>query len=277
MRSVHLAILMLAASLTAHADFSYTMTQKSAPGGDHVSKHYLKGQKMKEEHATTSTIMDFEAQTLTTVDNAAKTYKVVKFSDLANRVADADVQADVKTTGQKKTINGFEASQVVMTLKTDTPQARQSGFNALLEVEIWVSPDVPGSQELTAFYKKNAAQWPMVASAGGDQSLQKAMAKLQQRLAELDGAVVIEVIRLKSGVVGSSAQMEKMAEARAQLEAMAKQGGAQAAAAQQALARMGGPGSGLLFETTMEAGNFSGSEIPDSVFAIPAGYQKSEK
>jgi hypothetical protein len=70
-----------------------------------------------------------------------------------------------------------------------------------------------------------------------------------------------------------------MAQARAQMEAMIKQGGPQAAAAQQALARMGGaaPGGGALFEITMESSGFSASGIPDSVFAIPAGFQKVER
>ena len=70
-----------------------------------------------------------------------------------------------------------------------------------------------------------------------------------------------------------------MAQARAQMEAIIKQGGPGAAAAQQALARMGGAasGGGSLFEITMESGDFSTSRIPDSVFAIPAGYQKSDR
>ena len=67
-----------------------------------------------------------------------------------------------------------------------------------------------------------------------------------------------------------------MARAQAQLEAMRKQGGAQAQAAEQALARMGmtGRGGGSLFEITMESTGFSTAPVPDSVFAIPAGYQK---
>ena len=69
-----------------------------------------------------------------------------------------------------------------------------------------------------------------------------------------------------------------MAQMRAQMEAMAKQGGPQAAAAQQALARMGAAsGGGSLFEITMESSDFSTGSIPDSVFAIPAGFQKVER
>jgi hypothetical protein len=71
-----------------------------------------------------------------------------------------------------------------------------------------------------------------------------------------------------------------MAQARARLEELAKQPGPAGDQAKQALARMGGApsggGAGGL-DITMEAGSFSSSSIPDSVFAIPAGYQKSEK
>jgi hypothetical protein len=279
MKSTRIPLLMLAAALIARADFSFTMTQKS--GGDQVSKHYLKGQKMKVDRGTKTTIMDFEAQTLTSIDNAAKTYTVTKFSDVANAGSAVDVKADVKNTGQKKTINGFNASQVIMTMDVDMPQAQQAGMKPRMEIEIWVSPDVPGREELTAFYRKNAAHFPMAAlGAGNNPGVQKAMAKLQQQMAELDGVPVMEVIRMKSGAGAgpSAAQTQQMAQARARLEAMAQQGGPAAAAAQQALARMGGgSGSGSLFETTMEAGNFSASAIPEATFAIPAGYQKSEK
>jgi hypothetical protein len=71
-----------------------------------------------------------------------------------------------------------------------------------------------------------------------------------------------------------------MAQARARLEEMQKQGGPQAQAAAQALARMGaapGGGGGSGFEINMESSNFSTASIPDSIFAIPAGYQQSEK
>ena len=74
-----------------------------------------------------------------------------------------------------------------------------------------------------------------------------------------------------------------MKDAMARLQAMQAQGGPAAAAAQQALARMGavtggaassGAGSGSLMEMTMESSDFSTGSIPDSTFAIPAGYQK---
>ena len=74
---------------------------------------------------------------------------------------------------------------------------------------------------------------------------------------------------------GNEQMNAQMAQARARIEEMKKQGGQQAAMADQMLARMGGMGGGggALFEMTMESSGFSTSSIPDSVFAIPADYK----
>ena len=52
--------------------------------------------------------------------------------------------------------------------------------------------------------------------------------------------------------------------------------GPQAAAAENSPVRTEArrPGSGALFEITMESSGFSTSAIPDSVFGIPAGYRQ---
>jgi predicted phage gp36 major capsid-like protein len=54
---------------------------------------------------------------------------------------------------------------------------------------------------------------------------------------------------------------------------MQKQGGPQAAAMAQAMARITGGG----MEITSESSGFSAAPVPDSVFAIPAGYQQAAK
>ncbi|HTX35053.1 MAG TPA: hypothetical protein VME43_08525 [Bryobacteraceae bacterium] len=276
MKSACVAVLFLAASPAARADFSFTMTQKSGPGNGMVVKHAIKGQKEVEDRGRVTTVMDFDAQTLTTIDHNAKTYKVVRFSDLGNNPRAGEVQADVQNTGRKKTINGFEATELLMTVQLDAARGSQPGFKGQMEVELWMSKDVPGSQELRAFYRRNAAHWP-VGGSDGSASMQKAMAKLQQQFAELDAVPVLEVIRMKSGA-GASPYGSQMDQARARLEALAKGGGPNAAGAQQALDRLNAmSGGGSLFDVTMESGNFSSAPVPDSLFAIPAGYRKVDK
>jgi hypothetical protein len=189
-----------------------------------------------------------------------------------------DVQVDVKETGQKKVINGFNSSQVVMTMDMDMSQQRP-GMKMQMNMELWISPDVPGGQEMRAFYEKNADKFPWSAMMqGGNPSMAKAMADLQRKMAQLHGVPVSQTIRIKpSGSSAQSAQMQQgMEQARARLEEMAKQGGAQGQAAQQALARMGAAsGGGAMMEMTMESSDFSTASIPESTFSVPADYKQA--
>jgi hypothetical protein len=237
-------LLAVTLAVAARADFSYTSTRKGSATGQtgEVTKHYLKGQKMMMDMGKSIMLMDFDEQTITTIHTDQKTYSVSKFADLGQTLQQtgAEITADVKETGQHKNINGFDASEVVMTIQMETAQSQKAGMKMQLEM---------------------------------------AMVDIQRKMAGLNGVPVLQIVKMKSGGnEAQAAQMQQgMAQARARLEEMQKQGGPQAAAAAQALARMGAASGGSLFETTMESGNFSTSAIPDTVFAIPAGFKKVDK
>jgi len=307
-RSATLFTVVLAASLTASADFSYTTTQKMTGGSmaamagtnaDRTSKIYFKGQKMMTSTGDIGLIMDFGAQTITTINNAQKTYSVKKFGDMAGAAGNTDVTFDVKEAGQKKVINGFNATETIVTMNMDMDMGRGGPpMKMQMEMDLWISSDVPGAGDMRAFYQKNLANFPWAAMAGGNGNpgMQKAIAQMERKMAELNGVAVARVIRVKSaGGAGApqAAQMPQMTPqqqaqmqaAMAKLQQMQSQGGPQAAAAQQAMSRMGGmadgaPGSasgaGSMFEMTIDASGFSNASVPDSVFAIPAGYKQTE-
>ena len=254
MKTVTLLVVTLCSSAAAYADFSYTTTRKAqgptAAAAPSSTKYYYKGQKMMTDSDATAMIMDFESQTVTTVHKTQKTWSVTKFSDVGQVVKQADIDAkmDVKETGQKKMINGFNATQVIMTMEMDSPQMSQAGMKMQMEVDTWLSSDVPGAQELKAFHQKNARNMPWAAMTGNAAGMQKAVADIQRKMANIGGVPLLQVVKVKSAGGGAqAAQMQAgMAQARAQMEAMVKQGGPQAAAAQQALARMGGGASGRI-------------------------------
>jgi hypothetical protein len=132
------------------------------------SKHYFKGRMMKTETGDTSTIIDFDAQTLTTINNRLKTVTVRSLSDIGAAAGHngASVQIDVKETGQQKTINGYNAKELIMTMDVDVRQARQMG-KMRMEMDLWLSTDVPGIGELKSFYQKNMERFPWAALSGG--------------------------------------------------------------------------------------------------------------
>src|SRR5258708_306386 len=300
MKTVSLVVLTLAAGLTARADFSYSTTMKMSGGmmsgmggmNDRATQHFFKGNKMKMDIGDTAIILDFECQTMTNIDNKKKTYTVMSFNDLGSmteglKKSGAEITVDVKETGQRKTINGYNANEVIMSMDIDNPQARQAGMKMRMEMDMWISPDVHGAGELREFYQRNAARFPWGAMGGGGgrggQGMQNGMAELQRKMAAMNGVPVLQVVRMKSA--GNEAQMAQaqqgMAKACAQFEEMKAKGGQQAAMADQMMARMncksGGGGSGALFEATTESSGFSTNAIPASTFAIPAEYKQVDR
>ena len=289
----------------AQADFSYTQTRKMTGGvmagmaggmAPQASKISMKGQKMKTADANTATILDLEAQTITTINNAQKTYTVQSLVQTAASAGDLDVKADLKETGQKKTVNGFNADETIMTMDVDAPQMGKMQ----MEIDMWLSKEVPGMQEMRSFYTKNGDKLPWRALAGGgNPGMASAIAQLQKKMATMNAVPVQQIIRMKApdGMAGGrgapalsasqASQMQSgMEQARKQLEAMVAQGGMAATIAKKQLDRMGpAPGvnngaggsasSNWLFEMTLDSTEFSSADIPDATFAIPAGFQKN--
>jgi|ERR1035438_116740 hypothetical protein len=290
MKTATILAIMLCATATAYADFSYTVAQKTqgspAAAGPSSTRVLYKGQKMMMDRGAEATVVDFDAQTITTLNKTQKTWSVRKFSELGQGLKQVDTDAkiidakmDVKETGQTKMINGFNASEMVMTMEADSPQMSQAGMKMQMEIDIWRSLDVPGAQEMKAFYRRNGPNFPWAAmGSSGAQGMQKAMADMQRKMADAGGVTLLQTIRTKSAGPGADAQAAQMQKARAQMEAMIQQGGPGADAARQALARMPAAGAGgSLFEVTMESSDFSTAGIPDSAFAIPAGFQKVDR
>jgi hypothetical protein len=303
-KTVSLISMALLLQVAANADFSYSQTRKNtggmmasaAAGGPQSSKIALKGHKMRTETGAMVTIIDQDALTITTIHNDLKTYSIKPFSDVAAREADVTAKIDVKDTGQTREVNGYLAHELVMTMEVDSPQTARMG-KMQMEIQMWLSSDVPGVKELGEFYQQNGGKQPWGAMAGhGNPALASAMAEIQKKIASMKGVQVQQVVKVKAPAGAmparpagpSAAQMQQMQagmeKARAQLEAMAASGGPAAAIAKQQLAKMGpapgavaggGAASGSLIEMTIDSSDFSTAAIPDSAFAVPAGYQKN--
>jgi hypothetical protein len=224
-------------------------------------------------------VMDLDAQTMTTINRTMKTYTVQAFAEMANRTraAGTSMNIDVRKTGERKTIGGFNAEEVVLSMAGSAAAAGRQGAAMQMQIEmhIWISADVPGYAELRAFHEKYADRMPWAALAQGNPS----MADAQRKLASMHGVPVLETIKAQAPGGGQAPQMnDQMAKLRAQMEEMKKQGGQQAAMADQIMARMGAASAqGSGFDSTIESSGFSTGPVPDSVFGIPAGFRKAER
>ena len=227
----------LLATFAAHADFSYTQTTKATKGQQQVAKVYFKGSKTASEQGNTISIVDFAAQTITVIDKAGKSYNSKKFSEvIPAHAGNVNPNLDVKETGASQTINGLHCTELVLTTTMDAPSPAPPGTKMRIEVDQWISSAVSGWQNLRSFFQANSTS--VAAIAAGSSGLPKVMAELQKRLASMNGVPVRQTTRVLP----------------LQQDPLSK-----------------GP---VPYESITENSNFSAAAVPDSVFAIPPGFNK---
>jgi hypothetical protein len=89
------------------------------------------------------------------------------FGDLNAGPTGPNVTVDSKETGQSKTINGFDAKELMVTMQLDAGQGRGMAMKMDVETDMRASSAVPGAGEVRAFYLRNASKFPWTAMGGG--------------------------------------------------------------------------------------------------------------
>src|SRR5579864_6444609 len=103
-------VLLTILAVAARADFSYVMTPQGGGPASAGTKYYFKGQKMAIVLGQHTTVLDFDTLTATGIDADSRSYNVTKFTDFPQmKNGNEDVKLEVKETGEKKMVNGFNA------------------------------------------------------------------------------------------------------------------------------------------------------------------------
>jgi hypothetical protein len=317
----------------ARADFQYQSTSKMTGGSllqimrfvpgtgaikePQVSTVAVAGNRMVRKSKHLSEIIDLDKRTITTVNFDKRTYSEMTFEQMKQMLDDASKQmaqkqpdgqkvdigldADIKDTGQSKTVNGMEAHEVVMTMNmtaTD-PQSGQSGAMKMVS-DMWLSKDVPGAAEAREFYMKMAKELDWAPTGMGAMmnrpDIAKAMAKMMAEGGKMDGTPVQQIVRI--GAEGAdlansqSASQQTSAPRPSVGDALsgalgAKLGGLggfgkkkkQEAPAEGQAAESSGnaQAGGSLMEMTIDNTGFSTSSVDASLFAVPGDFKKVEE
>jgi hypothetical protein len=275
MKITHFLILALAWSFTARADFRYTTTthdpQAAAlrPGTDpQVTRYYFKGSRVLSESGDIARIVDLNAQTATVINKAARTYTVHKLSETPPpEIAAMGLhrQIGMKETGEQKTINGYACRQIIVTLSLDAPSPASRGTGIRIEMDVWVSSDVPGWKNMRAFEQNNGNYFFV-------QTTRENVITEFLKLSGMNGFPV-QTIMHGGGTGLTATQITQM---RAPLEKAIEAGGQRPEAAKQALDRMSGGANGEAgIEIAQVYSDFSDADLSDVLFDIPAGFTKT--
>jgi hypothetical protein len=141
----------------------------------------VKGDRKATLREDSGQIVDLTEEKVYDLDLKKKSYKVTTFAELRRRweedqkraqeqasrearstkdqpaerdpnAKEMEVDFDVKNTGQKKTINGFETSEAVMTITVrEKGKTLEQGGGMVLTSDMWLAPAVPQLKEIADF------------------------------------------------------------------------------------------------------------------------------
>jgi hypothetical protein len=199
----------------------------------------VKGDRKATLNDMTGQIIDLAEEKIYDLDIKKKTFKVTTFAQLRQRIEDAktkaeenakkeqakepaqaqpaqpaenniEIDVDVKSTGQKKTINGFDTHEVVLTITMrQKGQTLEQGGGMVLTADSWLAPRIAAMKEIADFDVRYAQKvfGPMVAGASAEDMaaaaalyplMAPALARMRTEGTKMDGTPISTVLTLDS-------------------------------------------------------------------------------
>jgi hypothetical protein len=191
---------------------------------------------------------------------------------------EAKFKLDVKKSGQKKKIGGYDCDEFVITMVSEGKDA-MSGEAQEFEVQthLWISPDVKGYDQIENFQRKMAEKmgWEGMYAPGLTQALTQygmETEELTKKLKEIKGFPMLTVIKVKTAgeeTTEGEAEKEKSEQKEAMEKAM-KMLGKKMKEAEEPEEK------GVLYTMTTEVTDIQVKEVADSEFELPEGLKKQE-
>jgi hypothetical protein len=211
-----------------------------------VSSNAVKGNRKATLNDSTGRIVDLGEEKVYDLDIKKKEYQVTTFEELRRKLREAQEQAakqakeapkeageptqpsgsqkevevdfDVKETGQTKSIGGYDARQVIMTITVrEKGKTLDESGGLVLTSDSWLGPDIPALRELAEFemrYWKAIA--PETAGVSAEQMaaaiamypmIKQAMDRLNREKVNLKGTPLATTMTFEG--VKSKAQVEE--------------------------------------------------------------------
>jgi hypothetical protein len=209
----------------------------------------VKGDRMATTNEATGQIVDVAEEKVYDLDMKRKTYKVTTFDELRRRMEEArkkaeedarkaeekerktepapsqpdknakevDVDFNVKETGQKKTINGFDTREVVMTIAVrEKGKTLDESGGLVLTSDMWMAPRIAAMKEIADFHVRymRKLQGPVVVGASAEDMaaamalypmMKDAIARMNAENVKLDGTAIQTTVTMEA--VKSAEQM----------------------------------------------------------------------
>lgn len=279
----------------------------------------VKGDRKVTSGENTAQIVDLGEEKVYDLDLRKKSYKVTTFAELRRRMEEAQKKAeenaskesgkgeaepqqkgkevqfdvDVKNTGEKKTINGFDTRQVIttITMHEKGKKIEESG-GMIVTMDSWLGPKIAAMKEIPEFERRYAEKLygPMVVGASAEQMaaaaamypmLKDAMGRMRVEGEKLDGTPIQQTVTMDS--VKSPEQMaeqNKQSEEDTSIKPSGGIGGMLGGLARKAAKKKTegneGPKARTTFMTMSNEVLKVATDVTAAELAVPAGFKENK-
>jgi hypothetical protein len=201
----------------------------------------VKGDRKATLDGETGQIIDLNEEKIYELDIRNKTYTVTTFAEIRRQIEEArkkaasqapressqpsapsgepqvEVDFDLKETGQKRVINGFDAREVVMTISVrEKGKALEASGGFVVTSNTWLTPTVAGMGEVAAFDRRYAEKLSSSLMFDAQQMatvlamypmMREAVAKLEAENVNMNGTPVTTTVKFEA--VANPAQAEQ--------------------------------------------------------------------
>lgn len=183
----------------------------------------VKGNKMLHRTADSASIIDLDAQTITSINFRKHTYSVMTFEQMKQMLAqpsekmkqqsnngqNAQMQFKVsaKSTGAVRQISGYDTKETLVKMEMEATDQKSGQTGAMvITTDMWLAPSVSGYSEVRDFYKRISEKinWtPGQNMFMMSPQVSEGMAEVYKEAAKMDGVPVLQTITM--GAAGENA------------------------------------------------------------------------
>lgn len=280
----------------------------------------LKGNRRATMNDSTGQIVDLDAEKVYDLDLKRRNYKATTFADLRRQMEEAqrkaeeearkaqreteptraenapdakqkevEVDFDLKSTDQTKTINAFNTRQTIVTITVrEKGQTLEQSGGVVMTADMWLAPAMPEMKELQEFALRFAEKLygPMIAGASAQEmasalamypQMKEAMARMAAEAGRIEGTPVLTTTTFDA--VKSVEQMAQEAKAGSSDSAEPPPtsiGGLLGGIGRRAAKKSEPPSSRATFLTTSSELLKMTSDVGVDAVAIPAGFKERD-
>ena len=285
---------------------------------------FVKGDRLRSDHSDGRVeIIDLDGRRMISIDSQKKTYSIVTFDQMKAALERAQEKAkaesaksgqqspmanvkltpkvEVTPTGETATILNLPAHEVKMSfdmqMESTDPRTKGQSGTMWVKSDSWMTPVIPGSEEVAEFYRKMAKEinWVPRGIMGVNPQASQAMAVIRENPGSAKGFPLLQYVSLGMAPTGEQAAEGAQGQ---QAQSSESSSSSEVASPEAAIAKglggmFGGFGhkkkkkketaaagqpaappspSGSLMDMTIQVTSYSNDSLSSSLFEVPSGY-----